>query len=89
MVNEYNIRGEQPLWSLPTDTSQVMEPLGPMIFIPEVSHTPSPRTRRPLKPYHVGSEGRIAHLKHQYAAGRSRLRGTERARIWENWSVLT
>jgi hypothetical protein len=41
-----------------------------------------------LKCYRVGSEGRIAHLKRQYAVGRSRLRGTEGARIWEHWSVL-
>lgn len=70
------------------ETSQILAPLGTRIFIPEVTDVPSPRTRRRLKCYRVGSEGRIAHLKRQYALGRSRLRGTEGARIWENWSVL-
>jgi len=36
----------------------------------------------------VGSEGRIAHLKREYGAGRSRLRGTTGAQIWEGWAVL-
>jgi transposase, IS5 family len=70
------------------ETSQILAPLGTRIFIPEVSDVPSPRTRRRLKCYRVGSEGRIAHLKRQYAVGRSRLRGAEGARIWETWSVL-
>jgi IS5 family transposase len=36
----------------------------------------------------VGCEGRISHLKRNYKAGRSRLKGTQGARIWESWAVL-
>ena len=48
----------------------------------------SKRTRRRLLRYRVGAEGRISHLKRQYGAGRSRLKGTQGARIWEGWSTL-
>jgi IS5 family transposase len=46
------------------------------------------RTRRRLARYRVGCEGRIAHLKRAYRAGRARLRGAEGATIWEHWAVL-
>lgn len=70
------------------DTRQLLAPLGTRIFIPEVSDVPSPRSRRRLKRYRVGTEGRIAHLKRQYAAGRCRLQGAEGARLRETWAVL-
>ncbi len=66
----------------------LLEPLGCTPFIAGVSKPPSRRTHRRLARYRVGSEGRIAHVKRSYAAGRSRLRGTEGARIWEGWTVL-
>ncbi len=37
---------------------------------------------------HPGCQDLGAHLKRNYGAGRSRLKGTQGARIWENWSVL-
>lgn len=58
-------------------------------FISATSRPHSPHTRRRLRRYRVGCEGRIAHLKRSYGAGRSRLRGTDGARIWEGWAVLT
>jgi transposase, IS5 family len=52
------------------------------------SNRGSSRTRRRLARYRVGAEGRIAHLKRGYHAGRSRLRGATGAAIWMNWAVL-
>ena len=46
------------------------------------------RPRRRRARFRVGCEGRIAHLKREYGAGRSRLRGTAGAMIWEGWSAL-
>jgi IS5 family transposase len=48
----------------------------------------SPPTRRRRARFRVGCEGRISHLKRDYGAGRSRLKGTQGARIWESWTVL-
>lgn len=48
----------------------------------------SRRTRRRLACYRVGAEGRIAHLKREYNAGRPRLKGKQGARIWESWAAL-
>lgn len=49
----------------------------------------SRRTRRRLASHRVGCEGRIAHLKREYGAGRSRLKGATGARIWAGWAALT
>jgi IS5 family transposase len=48
----------------------------------------SRRTRRRRARYRVGCEGRIAHLKREYGAGRSRLKGETGARIWEGWAAF-
>jgi len=48
----------------------------------------SRRTRKRLASHRVGCEGRIAHLKRELGAGRSRLKGAEGARIWSNWAAL-
>jgi len=45
-------------------------------------------TRRRLARYRLGADGRIAHLKRGYHAGRARLRGATGAAIWTNWTVL-
>jgi IS5 family transposase len=66
----------------------LLEPRGCTPFIAGVSKPSSPHTHRRLRRYRVGAEGRIGHLKRSYGAGRSRLRGTEGARIWEGWTVL-
>jgi IS5 family transposase len=49
-------------------------PSGCTPFISGTSRPGSPHTRRRLRRYRVGCEGRIAHLKRSYGAGRSRLR---------------
>lgn len=45
-------------------------------------------TRRQLASYRVGCEGRISHLKREYGAGRTRLRGITGVRSWESWAIL-
>lgn len=72
----------------PRATAETLEPIACVPFISGISKPDSSHTLRRLRRYRVGCEGRIAHLKRGYAAGRSRLRGTEGARIWEGWAVL-
>lgn len=58
-------------------------------FIAGRSDNPgSRRTRRRRARYRVGCEGRIAHLRREYGAGRARLKGERGARIWEGWAVF-
>lgn len=72
----------------PKATAEALRALPCTPFIAGCSRPDSPATRRRLRRYRVGCEGRIAHIKRGYGAGRSRLRGTEGARIWEGWAVL-
>ncbi len=37
----------------------------------------------------VGCEGRISHLKREFGARRSRLKGATGAHTWASWVVLT
>jgi transposase, IS5 family len=69
-------------------TKTLLEPRGCTPFVVGSSKPPSRYTKRRLARYRVGCEGRISHLKRSYHAGRSLLRGTEGARIWESWAVL-
>lgn len=70
-------------------TRDALVDLGTRVFIVgSRTNQGSRRTRRRLARYRVGCEGRIAHLKRGYHAGRARLRGAEGAAIWENWAVL-
>jgi len=68
--------------------TQLLEPRRCKPFVVGSSKPPSQRTKRRLGRYRVGCEGRIAHLKRGYGAGRSKLRGTEGARAWEGWAIL-
>ena len=70
-------------------TRSVMEPLGSTVFIAGSSQNQgSRRTKKRLASHRVGCEGRIAHVKREYGAGRSRLKGDQGARIWAGWSTL-
>lgn len=71
-------------------TEQALQQAGsPEVFIAgSADNTGSRRTRRRRARFRVGCEGRIAHLKREYGARRSRLKGTEGARIWEGWAAL-
>jgi IS5 family transposase len=75
---------------LRTRTEQALAQAGsPQVFIAgDPGNTGSRRTRRRRARFRVGCEGRISHLKRNYGAGRSRLKGTQGARIWESWAVL-
>lgn len=73
---------------LPEPTTAALNEVGAEVFIVGTPHRGSRRTRRRLARYRVGNEGRIAHLKREYGAGRSRLRGTTGAQIWEGWAVF-
>jgi transposase, IS5 family len=71
-------------------TEQALARAGnPEVFIAgDAKNAGSRRTRRRRARFRVGCEGRISHLKRDYGAGRSRLKGTQGARIWESWAVL-
>jgi transposase, IS5 family len=71
-------------------TEQALAGAGnPDVFVAgDADNTGSPRTRRRRARFRVGCEGRISHLKRDYGAGRSRLKGTQGTRIWESWAVL-
>jgi IS5 family transposase len=73
---------------LPEQTTNVLSAVGAEVFIVGTAHPGSRRARRRLARYRVGSEGRIAHLKREYGAGRSRLRGTAGAQIWAAWAIF-
>jgi len=72
----------------PEVTTTAMGSVGAEVFIVGTPHAGSRRVRRRLARYRVGSEGRISHLKREYGLGRSRLRGTAGAQIWESWGAL-
>jgi IS5 family transposase len=70
-------------------TLATMETLGSEVFIVgSGKNHGSRRTRKRLAAHRVGCEGRIAHLKREYGAGRSRLKGAEGAMIWAGWTAL-
>ena len=70
-------------------TTAAMEPVGSTIFIAgSRSNHGSRRTRKRLAAHRVGCEGRISHVKREYGAGRSRLKGDQGAKTWAGWSTL-
>jgi IS5 family transposase len=75
---------------LRTRTQQALASAGdPQVFIAgDPDNAGSRRTRRRLARFRVGCHGRISHLKRNYGVGRTRLKGTQGARIWESWAVL-
>ena len=73
----------------PEQTRSDLKDVGADAYIVGSTNAGSRRTRRRLACYRVGNEGRISHLKREYGAGRSRLRGTAGAEIWECWVAFT
>ncbi|MGH7920566.1 MAG: transposase [Candidatus Dormibacteraceae bacterium] len=70
-------------------TLAAMAPVGSTVFIAGSRRNGgSRRTRKRLAAHRVGCEGRISHLKREYDAGRSRLKGGQGAEIWAGWSAL-
>jgi IS5 family transposase len=58
------------------------------VFVSGRQEPGSKRTRRRLRRYRTGSEGRISHLKRGYGLRRSRLKGDEGQRTWTGWAIL-
>ena len=59
------------------------------VFIAGRQEPGSKRSRRRLRRYRTGAEGRISHLKRRYGLDRSRLKGDEGRQSWTEWSILT
>jgi transposase, IS5 family len=73
----------------PEPTNEALAGLQPgRVFISGRREPGSERTRRRLRRYRTGAEGRISHLKRRYGLGRSRLKGHQGQRIWTEWSIL-
>lgn len=58
------------------------------VFVSGRRESGSRRTRRRLRRYRTGTEGRISHLKRGYGLKRSRLKGHEGQQIWTGWGIL-
>lgn len=72
----------------PKHATELLAPLACKPFIVGSTQPKSRHTKRRLGRYRVGCEGRIAHLKRRYRAGRSKLRRTNGAQTWEAWATL-
>jgi len=70
------------------ETMAVVRPDMQVFIAGSTANPGSRRTRRRRARYRVGCEGRIAHLKREYGAGRSRFKGEKGARTWEAWAVF-
>ena len=74
---------------LPGPTNSALEDLAPKtVFIAGRQEPQSKRTRRRLRRYRTGEEGRISHLKRRYGLDRSRLKGDDGQQIWTEWAIL-
>jgi transposase, IS5 family len=58
------------------------------VFVSGRQEPGSARTKRRLRRYRTGIEGRISHLKRGYGLRRSRLKGLEGQRTWTAWAIL-
>jgi transposase, IS5 family len=58
------------------------------VFVSGRQEPGSARTKRRLRCYRTGIEGRISHLKRGYGMRRSRLKGEEGQRTWSAWAIL-
>ena len=74
----------------PIATRTAMADVGSEVFIVgSKKNAGSRRHQRRLARYRVGCEGRISHLKREFGARRSRLKGAPGAHTWASWTVLT
>ena len=70
-------------------SEQQLEEIEPdRVFVAGREEPGSARTKRRLRRYRTGIEGRISHLKRGYGLRRSRLKGQEGQRIWTGWGIL-
>jgi IS5 family transposase len=71
-------------------SKQQLAPIGAgRVFVAGRQEPGSTRTRRRLRRYHTGSEGRISHLKRRYGLRRSRLRAMRASAPWTGWAIVT
>ncbi len=69
-------------------TEQLAEVAADRVFVSGRQEPGSARTKRRLRRYRTGVEGRISHLKRGYGLRRSRLKGLEGQRTWTAWAIL-
>jgi IS5 family transposase len=70
-------------------SEQQLAPIAPdRVFVAGRQEGGSKRTRRRLRRYRTGSEGRISHLKRRYGLRRPRLKGDHGQRTWTGWAIL-
>jgi transposase, IS5 family len=70
-------------------SEQQLAPIGPdRVFLAGRKESGSKRTRRRLRRYRTGAEGRISHPKRRYGLRRSRLKGAAGQRTWTGWAIL-
>jgi IS5 family transposase len=70
-------------------SEQQLAPIDPgRVFVTGRHEPGSKRTRRRLRRYRTGAEGRISHLKRRYGLRRTRLKGAEGHRTWTGWAIL-
>ena len=73
----------------PGPTNAALEDLAPKtVFIAGRQEPASRHTKRRLRRYRTGQEGRISHLKRRYGLDRSRLKGDQGRQIWTEWAIL-
>jgi transposase, IS5 family len=70
-------------------SEEQLGPIGPdRVFVSGRQEPHSKRSRRRLRRYRTGAEGRISHLKRRYGLRRSRLKGDQGQRTWTGWAIL-
>ena len=70
-------------------SEEQLAPIGAeRVFVSGRQEPASKRTRRRLRRYRTGAEGRISHLKRGYGLRRSRLKGHQGQRTWSGWAIL-
>ena len=70
-------------------SEEQLAPIEPdRVFVSGRQEPGSTRTKRRLRRYRTGIEGRISHLKRGYGLRRSRLKGLEGQRTWTAWAIL-
>jgi IS5 family transposase len=70
-------------------SEEQLAPIEPgRVFVSGRREPASAKTRRRLRRYRTGAEGRISHLKRGYGLRRSRLKGKAGQQIWTGWGIL-
>lgn len=70
-------------------SAEQLAPIEPeRVFVSGRQEPGSKRTKRRLRRYRTGTEGRISHLKRGYGLRRSRLKGEQGQRIWTGWAAF-